>query len=173
MLRMTGDPTGRALPLEHRHVAHPEPAELDCGREAGRAAADDGDAHPGASRSMSASSSAAQKKPWQRPSPARVRRRRPPASTGGTGEANASRISPLVARSQKQTMRPYSGSASMREASAYGRSPASPMFGIRTEAGSPERGSSRSPASPSSARTCSASAIDDDSPVERIPPTQA
>ena len=48
---------------------------------------------------------------------ARVRRRSPSQVRAGTSPATASRISPAVTRSQKQTMRPYSGSALIRSAS--------------------------------------------------------
>ena len=98
------DATRLALPLDHDDVAHAEPAELARRREARGPAAHDHDAHARSSRSDV--SSAPQKKPWQRPMCARVRRRRPSRSTGGIGEAKASRISPRVTRSQKQTMRP-------------------------------------------------------------------
>ena len=64
--------------------------------------------HGGVSPVLSSSvlTSAPQKKPWQRPFIARVRRRSPSRVAGGIGDAKASRISPAVTRSQKQTTRP-------------------------------------------------------------------
>ena len=47
------------------------------------------------------------------------------------------------------------------------------MFGMVNSGGGAALGSSRSPAAPSSSRTCSAIAIEADRPVERMPPTQA
>ena len=54
-----------------------------------------------------ATTSAVQKKPWQRPVSTRVRRRRPSRSTAGSTLAHASRSSPAVTRSQWHTMSPY------------------------------------------------------------------
>ena len=48
---------------------------------------------------------------------ARVLRRSPPRSAGGTGLARASLISPRVTRSQWHTIWPYAGSAAIRSAS--------------------------------------------------------
>ena len=68
----------------------------------------------GGSRSRSVTASApAQKNCWQRPVPARVRRRRPSRSVAGTAATTASRSSPAVTRSQWQRTRPYSGSSAM------------------------------------------------------------
>ncbi len=61
----------------------------------------------------------------------------------GIVDGQASRISPAVTRSQKHTMRPYSGSAAMRAPSWYGRGNASPRFGMRTVGGRSSRSHER------------------------------
>ncbi len=107
VLGMTRDPAGHRLPLEHEHVGHAAAPQLERRGQPGGTGPDDHD-RPGAHRlpSSSSASSAPQKKPWQRPMCARVRRRRPSRSTAGSGPSSASLISPRVTRSQKQTILP-------------------------------------------------------------------
>ena len=79
-----------------------------------------------------------------------------------------------MTRSQWQTICPYAGSAAIAAASWYGRTPASPMYGITGgETEKPGRGFSTSPASSSRPATCSAMPSDADRPVERMPPAHA
>src|SRR5439155_20813065 len=132
---VAGDPARLRLPLEHDEVTRARAAELRRRRQPGGAAAHDGHvgrlapdrsgaAHRGCSRSSSTSwpvcwasnagTWAPQKNPWHRPMSARVRLRNPSRSWGGIALAAASRISPRVTRSQKHTIRPYSGSAAIR-----------------------------------------------------------
>jgi hypothetical protein len=190
---MTGDPAGLGLAIEDNHPTGTRATDASRRSEAGRATADDGDvadlppqvlARHGVTPMISAAlpsvSSArievrwaAQKNPWQRPISALVRRRRPSRSTGGTVLFAASRISPRLTLSQKHTTRPYSGSAAIASACAYGRGPASPMFGIRILGRPSGRSRRTSPDRPSSLRRCSAIAIDAVKPVDRIPPAHA
>ena len=103
------DAAGLLLALEHEHVRDAEAAQLHGARQPGRAGADDdrlaAAPTPAAGRAAhrgrgprsasSASSSAAQKKPWQRPIEARVRRRSPSRSAAGIGPDSARTSSPL------------------------------------------------------------------------------
>ena len=103
------------------NVRDTAPAQLDRGGEPGRPGPDDHDRGAHRVRSASsAASSAPQKNPWQRPIPARAAAQAVEIGVGATGEPRASRTSSRVTRSQKQTIRPYSGSFSIAASSANG-----------------------------------------------------
>src|SRR5882757_7882220 len=199
VIAVTRDAAGVALPLQNQYLAAEPRREVGGCAQTSRARADDDDLrceyadrpepHGGVGGercihrqarafsalpprvSSSSPTSAPQKKPWQRPFWARVRRRRPDTVVGGIGEVKASRISPAVTRSQKQTILPYAGSAAMRSASWYGRGNASPMLGIRGGAGRSGRAVSWIfPLSASSSSMWAATAMPEVRPVERMPP---